>query len=130
MFAFLFCAIVPDYLKTHTVDVVEVNHVCAVSVNDDGTHQITRHISQVIFWELASTGEFRVVDWRMLKDCNKPQYDHARRVWVTRWLDRGLFGREVIALSQLEPFTLHDPEVEDRKLWRMVQRRTFGKGQR
>ena len=130
MFAFLFCAIVPDYLKTHSVDVVEVNHVCAVSVNDDGTRQIKRHLSQVIFWELAATGEFRVADWRMLKDCRRPQYDHDRRVWVTRWLDRGLFGREVVALSYLETFTLHDPEVEDRKNWQMKDRRTFGKGPR
>ena len=130
MFAFLFCAVWPDLIKTHTVDVVEVNHVCAVTVNDDGTRHVTRHLSQVIFWELASTGEFRVVDWRMLKDCQRPRYDHSRRVWLVRWLDRGLFAREVVALSQLETFTLHDPEVADRENWQIKDRRTFGKGPR
>ena len=129
MLAFLFCSLVPDYISTDSVDVIELNHVCAVNQNELGGWDITRNISQIIFWELAPSGEYRVRDWRMLKDCKKPTYDHTRGRWRCTWADRGLFLWEVSATSYIETFTLHDREIEDRKEWPLENRITFKRGQ-
>ena len=129
-FAFLFCAIVPENVIQHSCAVIELNHVCSAQQKQDGTWHITRHLSQLIFWELRPDGKFHVQDWRLLADCKRPTFDHKRRQWVCRWLDRGLWGREVVAPAYHESFSIDDPELEDRKEWPINRRTTFGRGSR
>jgi len=124
--AFLFCSVVPDLIKTHNVDVIETNHVVSVTRNKDGTWSVSRHISQLIFWELKTDGEFRVRDWRMLKDTARPTFDHNKKMWLCRWFDRGVAVREVLAPAHLETYTIIDPEVADRQDLPVHRRRKFG----
>jgi len=117
------------------VDVIEVNHVL------DGNGSLV--FDQVIFWRWRPLeSHYRVVGWRMLRNvreeppikqmraepkCWKPpkwKGGHATPIrrhdrggwWLSQWRDeKDRVFREVAAPMYRETWTLHDPEVDDRK---------------
>ena len=125
LLAFIFCSNVPELVTEHRVSVIELNHVCSVTDQDDGSRLVTVHLSQLIFWQLAGDGEFHVRDWRYLKDAQMPRYDHAGRMWRVEWIDRTWDLYRITSPSYLETYSLYDPEVEDRKEKPLARRRIF-----
>ena len=125
LLAFIFCSNVPELVTEHSVSVIELNHVCSVTEQADGGRVVTVHISQLIFWQLASDGHFHVRDWRYLKDAQMPRYDFNSRLWCVQWLDRTWSLYRVTSPAYLETYSLADPEVQDRKLKPVSTRRIF-----
>ena len=125
LLALIFCSNVPELTVDYRCSIIELSHVCSVTDHDDGTRSVAIHLSQLIFWQLASDGEFYVRDWRYLKDAQRPRYDHASGTWQVSWLDRTWQLVRVTAPSFLETYSIADPEVENRKLLPVNQRRVF-----
>jgi len=125
LLSLLFCSTVPDSVDDYSVSVIELNHVVSFTEHSDGSTVASVHLSQLIFWQLHADGEFYVRDWRMLKDAKPPRYDHDNRVWRASWLDRSLQAVRVTAPAYLETYSIHDPEVENRALFPMNQRKQF-----
>lgn len=85
------------------VDVIEVSHVYSAQ----GDHVF----SQLLFWELASDGEYDLRTWLLLKQGgHRPEYDFARGDYVARFSSWEQF-HEVRAPVFRETWTQYDPEL-------------------
>lgn len=83
---------------------LERNHVYA----DDGDRTFT----QVIAWDSDSHVWF----WRMDNSMAMlPEYDHASRLWVLRWVDKDGVGRTVYSRTYDERHLQYDIETADRE---------------
>ena len=116
LLALLLCGVVPDDVWRYKTDCIELNHVVSVRQDNGGEWVASVSLSQVIFWHLGDSGTAYVRDWRTLKDCERPRYDHRQRVYRCTWTDRSRRLVEVTAPSFFESWTLTDPEVENRKI--------------
>jgi len=106
---------VDDVLRDR-VDVIELNHY----YNDRG--QLI--FDQIIFWDWCPTaGRLKVRAWRLVKSAwHLPERDWQRGGWSALWLD-GDRLRAVYAGAFRETWTQYDPEIEDRRLYDVTQRR-------
>jgi len=105
-------AFVPrEAIVQQVVDVIEVNHF-----HDEQARPV---FTQMIFWNWVSwQGEYRVVDWRMLKKERASMLSHRwdrSGWWYLKWRDwKDHCWREVRAPMFRETWTQYDPEVHDR----------------
>lgn len=108
--AALLLAILPiDLASVQTVDQCERNFF----YDENGCHVFT----QLIFsdWH-PHCGEFRIVDWRMVKE----QYTHPRGRIVMMDGER---LRDIRCRSYVESWTQFDPELTEREVWPKEWRR-------
>lgn len=105
------------------VDVIEVNHYY------DGNGELV--FDQLIFYAWCNTQcRFQVVAWRYLVPPMKsPARDWPRREYVALWHE-DLALRRVNSSSIRETWTQHDPEIQERSIFPMEDRRQLTPGAR
>jgi len=107
----------PQAVVADQIDMFELNHY----FNGDGVLVF----DQLIFWRWdEGDGAFEVAAWRLVKSPHQlPRRDWRRGGYVVIWRD-GKILREVRAPAMVEPWTQHDPEMDDRN--RLPKRRRSG----
>lgn len=110
----LLLAIGPEpWVVKESVAEIELSHVYA----DDGRHVLT----QLIFRDWHHTGEYRIIDWRLVNKANMLPRDNR----VTWW--DGDVLRQIRATSVIETWRQHDREAEDRAILPLEHRRELRK---
>jgi len=117
MLASLLLIVLPSEPITLDVDIIEINHV----INSMGTEQLV----QVIWWDWSVWhGEYKVRDWRLMKDCVRPVMEYGRP--VQRWHD-GERHMVVRGRAFRETWTPVDVEIKDREKLPECMRRKVGR---
>lgn len=95
-------------------DAIEINHVC-----DLDECRVT--FEQVVLWDLID-GQYHVVHWVPLSKCSQV---HRRGDYYAIQISPERASNRKIALAPayLETWTLYDPEIADRELYPVENRR-------
>ena len=105
-----------DVVLRERCDVIETN-----DFRDDEGRTV---FVQEIFYDWCPHRErWQVRAWRLVKcDHQRPEYDHARRLWSCTWLD-GEVVRCITADSHRMSWTQYDPELLERDVLPKERRR-------
>ncbi|MEW4564935.1 hypothetical protein AB1K70_20585 [Bremerella sp. JC770] len=105
-----------DPALTDQVDLVEINHVA-----DPSGRSV---LDQVIYYRWSrADARYQVVAWRLLRSPQQvPRRDWNQGVYVSRWFDVDLL-RKVIAGQRRETWTTYDPEMAERTIYPIEERR-------
>ncbi|TWT34704.1 hypothetical protein [Blastopirellula retiformator] len=100
------------------VDLIEVNHF----FDEQGRHVI----DQIIFWDW-DRDRFQIRAWRLINsDAQLPTRDWRRDQYVCYWRDL-MQLRKVYAPRKRETWTTYDPEVLEREMRSIEERRELTK---
>lgn len=121
-----FCSEPKPTILKERCDLIDVNNYY---------DEYSRHVfCQLLFYDWHSgDGRHHLRAWRMVKPGSAdkqsiqqpailPRYDHARRLWVSEWLD-GDIWRRVEAVAFRESWTQYDPELTEREFLPKEKRR-------
>ncbi len=62
LLALIFCSNVPELTVDYRCSIIKLSNVSGITDHDDSTRSVAINLSQLIFWQLASDGEFYIRD--------------------------------------------------------------------